>query len=152
MKKSKDTAIKNLLNLKEDYMLNLDDYKDSDNLNLKEAGAEPDDEKDDEEDTEASDEEVDEEDDVTEDEDEDSTEDDSAEKSDETETSAETKTTSKPAGKANPFVEVKGLPEIFSRMKKAQSPADVGLCLKDFLGKLRAASLEALVATKSEKE
>jgi cobalamin biosynthesis protein CobT len=148
MKKSKDTAIKNLLNLKEDYMLNLDDYKDSDNLNLKEAGAEPDDE----EDTEASDEEVDEEDDVAEDEDEDSTEDDSAEKSDETEKSTETKTTSKPASKANPFVEVKGLPEIFSRMKKAQSPADVGLCLKDFLGKLRAASLEALVATKSEKE
>jgi len=148
MKKSKDTAIKNLLNLKEDYMLNLDDYKDSDNLNLKEAGAEPDDEKDDEEDTEASDEEVDEEDDVAEDED--STEDDSVEKSDEI--STETKTTSKTVSKANPFVEVKGLPEIFSRMKKAQSPADVGLCLKDFLGKLRAASLEALVATKSEKE
>lgn len=146
MKKSKDTAIKNLLNLKEDYMLNLDDYKDSDSLNLKEAGAEPDDEKDDEEDVETSDEEA------VEDEDEDSTEDDSAEKSDETETSAKPETTSKSASKANPFVEVKGLPEIFSRMKKAQSPADVGLCLKDFLGKLRAASLEALVATKSEKE
>lgn len=153
MKKEKDTALKNLLNLKEDYILDLDKYKDSENLSFKE------DEKDKPEEKEETDD-----DETAEEEDNDT----SAEETDDDETEEESEEDEDPKHKkivepgkepkAEPqkpeskYLEVEGLPDIFNAMKKAESAADVGLSLKRFLTMIRQGSVEALVKTKNEKK
>lgn len=155
MKKEKDSVIKNLLNLKEDYLLNLDDYKDSDNLTFKE------DEKDSEEkneDPESEEKNEDPESDET-DEDEESEESNEDEDTDDKESEDKKKgkkdgDDKKPEPKVaeSPFVKVDGLANIFTKMKKAQSPADVGLSLKDFLTKIRKESVDSLIVMKNKEQ
>lgn len=154
MKKEKDTALKNLLNLKEDYILDLDKYKDSENLSFKE------DEKDSDETSEEKDE------DGTADEED---ADESSEETDDDETAEESEEDEDPnnkkivdddgkndEGKKEPkkpvskYLQVEGLPEIFDAMKKAESAADVGQSLKSFLTKVRKSSVEALVKTENQ--
>lgn len=159
MKKEKDTALKNLLNLKEDYILDLDKYKDSENLSFKE------DEKDKpEKDGDGTSEEKDE--DGTADEED---ADESSEETDDDETAEESEEDEDPnnrkitddgknneEGKKEPkkpvskYLQVEGLPEIFDAMKKAESAADVGQSLKSFLTKVRKSSVEALVKTENQ--
>lgn len=153
MKKEKDTALKNLLNLKEDYILDLDKYKDSENLSFKE----------DEKDNDGTSEEKDE--DGTADEED---ADESSEETDDDETAEESEEDEDPnnrritddgkndEGKKEPkksvskYLKVEGLPEIFDAMKKAESAADVGQSLKSFLTKVRKSSVEALVKTENQ--
>ena len=158
MKKEKDTALKNLLNLKEDYILDLDKYKDSENLSFKE------DEKDKpEKDNDGASEETD--DDGTADEEdadesaEETDDDETAEESEEDEDTNNRKITDdgkNDEGKKEPkkpvpkYLKVEGLPEIFDAMKKAESAADVGQSLKKFLTMVRQSSVEALVKTENQ--
>lgn len=153
MKKEKDTALKNLLNLKEDYILDLDKYKDSENLSFKE----------DEKDNDGTSEEKDE--DGTADEED---ADESSEETDDDETAEESEEDEDPnnrritddgkndEGKKEPkkpvskYLKVEGLPEIFDAMKKAESAADVGQSLKKFLSMVRQSSVEALVKTENQ--
>lgn len=141
MKKEKDTALKNLLNLKEDYILDLDKYKDSENLSFKE------DEKDKPEEKEETDD-----DETAEEEDNDA----SVEETDDDETEEDEdpkhKKIVEPQKPESKYLEVEGLPDVFNAMKKAESAADVGLSLKKFLTMIRQSSVEALVKTKNEKK
>lgn len=155
MKKEKDTALKNLLNLKEDYILDLDKYKDSENLSFKEDEKDEPEKKDkeetdndetaEEEDNDASAEETD--DDETEEE---SEEDEDPKHKKIVEPEKEPK--DKPQKPESKYLKVAGLPEVFNAMKKAESAADVGISLKKFLTIIRQSSVEALVKTKNEKE
>ena len=150
MKKEKDTALKNLLNLKEDYILDLDKYKDSENLSFKEDEKDKPEEKEETDDDETAEEE--DNDASVEETDDDETEEESEEDEDPKHKKIVEPEKAEPQKPESKYLEVEGLPDVFNAMKKAESAADVGLSLKKFLTMIRQSSVEALVKTKNEKK
>ena len=158
MKKEKDTALKNLLNLKEDYILDLDKYKDSENLSFKE-DEKDESEKDNDENAEETDDDGNAEEENADESSEETDDDGDSEESEEDENPNDRKITDdgkgdegkkEPKKPVSKYLKVEGLPEVFDAMKKAESAADVGQSLKKFLTIVRQSSVEALVKTENQ--
>ena len=135
-------ALEKLLNLKEDYRLNLNNYKDVDDLRFNEDETEDDSKvetQDDEAEGETEDKEV--EDDESSDE---GVQDDSQEKKPQetpTPDKKEEPVKSDSSEKAHFVVE---LAPFYNKMKDAKTPADVGLALKAFLKEMQSKSVDEL--------